>query len=86
MECLSTCAGPHIKHSPGVPDICNCARCNHGCCRGAQYHRRRRVGDEILLTDGRAAKIVQIKKGMTGEPTIAVEVTEHFWITREEIK
>jgi len=34
--CEPTCLGPHKKHSPGVPDICECAACNNGVCRGAR--------------------------------------------------
>jgi len=48
-ECLETCTGPHKKHKPGVPDICQCARCAGVYCRGAQAKRKKDTAYRKIL-------------------------------------
>jgi len=53
-----TCPGPHRKHKPGVPDVCECSACNNGGrCRGAGGMRR---GGRPITLPGRVRLEIQL--------------------------
>ena len=47
---------------------------------------RLKVGDIIVMQDGKKAEITELRsKPPQGGPTIAVKVIEHYWIWREDV-
>lgn len=48
---------------------------------------RLREGDFVRMDDGKVGRIAKLRaKRATGGPTIAVEVLDHYWIYRSDVK